>query len=250
MLYKCYLMQVRHQKIRYDDLQSAYKALEKKSDAPVVSDDTKYSQRSFEYNIEGGLATATPRSFNKGRKSSNDKSIQLELYQEQAQLAANDIEDLQTQLKDALLHVEERDRENRDLRIKLDSFDGEMSQLNEDNARLNLKNQNLQSILDEQHQRLDSAMSKLNSTSALSAHQDAHSWWQYVWHEMKKYDNGGDIEWSHRPHKSLSINGSESSFHDDNTEMTIQNSRLKDVIRRQAVEIANVRQVCENTYIL
>jgi len=61
---------------------------------------------------------------------------------------------------------------------------------------------------------------------------DAHAWWSYIWHEMKKLGSYHSIP------GALTTSSSSAS------DVAIVEARLKDTVRQQAIELASVRQVC------
>ena len=116
------------------------------------------------------------------------------------------------------------------------SKDMELKQLSEQVASLQKEHDNVKAQLEDGHMK-SSHSNKAATSLPLSnvSVSDAHSWWGYVWHELKKMDNYG-VGKNGSVLNLTSLGGTSSDF-------AVVEARFKDAIRQQAIELANVRQV-------
>lgn len=114
------------------------------------------------------------------------------------------------------------------------SKDMELHQLTERIHSLQQENEHAKTLLEHRDLQLSQSKKLSDNVLTITKLNDAHHWWGYVWHELKKLGNYGVTTTNVL---SLSgIGGTASDF-------AVVEARLKDSIRQQAIELANVRQV-------
>ena len=75
---------------------------------------------------------------------------------------------------------------------------------------------------------------------------DAHVWWSYVWHEMKKQSNASSSSSSlYCNQLQYEIEGgfSSVSLFDSNNQATVVVNKLRENLRSSTIDLAGVRQV-------
>ena len=74
---------------------------------------------------------------------------------------------------------------------------------------------------------------------------EAHVWWSYVWHEMKKQSVSSSSSSQYHLQSQYEKEGGFSSvtLGDSNNQANIVMNKLRDNLRSSAIELAGVRQV-------
>lgn len=222
--------ELKHQRERFDDLKSAFESLER-----VKLSDASHSAN-VERNIEGGYSTSTPFQLASGVNSNveksgpalpteqllRDRTAQLELYQERAETAEKSLEDLRSQLASIIKAEAPMKTLTLELQSKVAAQQHEIEEYGKQVLKLTEEKDALLSQLEDRDYQLSHSKRKADTTADQDRARDAHSWWSYVWHETKRLQ-------SFAPTAT------------DNDTLSSHN-KYKEIIRNQAIELANARQ--------
>jgi hypothetical protein len=234
--------ELRHQRERYEDLKSAFDSLERVK-LVSMSGDAPHQQfasvaKEVERNIEGGYSTSTPYPLTVTHDASvekatpsvlpaeqllRDRTAQLELYQERAEAAEKRLEELRSQLVDMMKAEAPMKALIADLQARTTAQQREIEEFGHRVLKLTEEKDALISQLEDRDYQLLHTKRKADSNADQNRIQEAHSWWSYVWHETKKLQNYG-------------ASGTATA------DTISSQSKYKELIRNQAIELANARQ--------
>ena len=159
-----------------------------------------------------------------------------------------------------------------ELTTQLDTFNREGKLFGERVARLRHEKEEAILKADDKDIQLKAALEKIAVVDDAGSISDAHVWWAYVWHELRRQEReeadvaklGKGMSDFARASVGISVSGSANSRDVDasrgfpgSTSTTsnedkqtaaiiIQSNQLKENLRAQAVEIASLRQVNDN----
>lgn len=172
--------------------------------------------------------------------------------------------DTNTQLLQKISMMEKNEEQNqhkfKDMTDKLNNHELNTQQLSEQLYALQKEKEEARMILDDKEAQLKAALDKVTEKEDRDNIRDAHLWWAYVWHEMKRlHSNEVNIYSSSsvdatKPLQSYNSNPLSSIFETDkdkleaikhnNMELEHQQqiNHLKECLRAQAIELAALRQ--------
>ena len=118
----------------------------------------------------------------------NTRSIQsqLALYEEKAEHAQDEADDLRTLLTESRAIEAELKQKCAELEAQTGSSNREGLALNERVQRMRSEREATELRLEDKEIQLRSALEKAKEQESRSSINDAHVWWAYVWHELKR----------------------------------------------------------------
>lgn len=216
------------------------------------------------------IATSTPTNFTLGGSNSQtiqEKNEMIVLYQEKLYRYENDLEQLKARLHDS-------ETTERDLRSSYHELENRFKTLDQDNNLLHdrvnrLKNEKESLELSYQAKEIDlqNALVKVTNQNETNDNLEAHVWWSYIWHALKQQQTQAQAS-SNVVSTTIPNNNnnntiigmiSESTHMNDKAPVVypgnydyvppheaaskVHENRLRENLRSQAIEIANLRQV-------
>jgi hypothetical protein len=137
----------------------------------------------------------------------------------------------------------------------VDGISREGKMLNERVERLRNEKDAVQLTAEERDIQLKNAMDKLAASSEVVSNKDAHVWWSYVWHELRRQER--EEERIDRLNRGVSdyirgsggVTGDMTEGHSPNSApnkygdpLLVQSAKLKNDLAAQGAELANMRQ--------
>lgn len=174
------------------------------------------------------------RSFDDVTHALQERIVQVHLYQERADRVEGENDELRARLSESRQVEHDLHQKCKDLDTRVLGHEIEAKILAERIERLRSEKEELRLRLEEKETELRSAAQVSSVIQSKGLEKDAHVWWSYVWHELKRQHLESANLSERRVHDDQQLSGA------DADQMKI--SSLKASLSAQAIELASLRQ--------
>ena len=177
------------------------------------------------------------RSVNDLSHALQERSAQVHLYQERAQIVESENDELRARQADSRLVESELRLKLRECATLLSDRETEIKVLNERVERLRREKEEFELKLADKDTLLRYAVDKSNATEAKVKERDSHTWWSYIWHELKRQNSEHNML-----RENIVGDGNDIPANLASEDAVLKIAGLKANLSAQAIEIACLRQ--------